>query len=1025
MSDSTQHRGSHAKAVAAISAVLLSLALGASLASAAAPVVLVDPSATASYTSAEVSGEVDPEDRDVYYFFQYAADPATEGWSYGPQAFSRTLSAGAGLSSVSETLTGLKPGTEYEFRLVAVPTDFSEAETPSAEPNPTFTTEAVGPPSVSIDPVTAVTGTTAHFSGTIDPEAPAGNPSAFDVNWRFECTPSCPGLSGGTIPADSSSHVVEADATGLEPNTSYEVRLVAENAGEPVSAGPRSFETEQVAPAVQTLYAGEVSTESAVLAANINPRNSPVTYQFEWGPDESYGNVSPATPLTLGAEDNSFHVVIASIAGLSEATSYHYRVVATNSDTSQAVSGSDRVFTTASSTPPSQRQRAYEKVSPDDKNNNDVIAGSGRQAVSPSGDLANVPLVQTAPGSSAGGFSEFLAMRSSTGWMSQLLDPPVPSPSTNIAFLTPIQRGFTEDLRHSFVSSYSALTPDAEHHAPNLYMRDIHGQYTLLTPGASPVPVRDRDPIPGGSSSDARLVAFTGFQRLLDGAAPDRFRNAYEWDEGELRLAGILPDGSPAPFGSYLGSGPSGGRQTNVVSRDGHRVFFQTVEAAESVEAGPTAGQIYARDNHGTSTTADDTTIHVSASQRTDCADQQPCSGDPEPDPAGPLPATYWMAEAEHGSSVLFTSCERLTDDSTADATAEGTCNQTRATGVERPLGRDLYLYDVGSDQLLDLTTADPAGADVLGVVGVSDDLAWIYFVAQGVLDADGAAIRGEPNLYVWHGGETTFIATLEGDEAAGVLNDSANWSLQQGPDQVARVTSDGEQAVFVSRKQLTAYDNSSAACSRGRCAEVYSYDAISGELTCVSCGPGSSAPAGDSRLAMSTGGRERPLSRVIAEGGTVFFETPNALATADSNGKIDVYEWSGGNAHLISPGTGSSDSLLVDASADGSNVFFITRDRLLPRIDRDEAVDLYDARVGGGFPEPVPSPACEGDACLPPPIVPHDTTPASVTFSGAGNVRPKQARKAKRHRRKQRKQGKQRRRQKRHQANQNRRAGR
>ena len=95
----------------------------------------------------------------------------------------------------------------------------------------------------------------------------------------------------------------------------------------------------------------------------------------------------------------------------------------------------------------------------------------------------------------------------------------------------------------------------------------------------------------------------------------------------------------------------------------------------------------------------------------------------------------------------------------------------------------------------------------------------------------------------------------------------------------------------------------------------------------------------------------------VSADGSKVFFETPDSLVPADSNGLIDTYEWSGGAPHLISSGAGDSNSIFVDASPSGNDVYFSTRDRLL-RLDRDENSDVYDARVGGGFPLPAPEPA-------------------------------------------------------------------
>ena len=125
------------------------------------------------------------------------------------------------------------PGTEYQVRLAAI--DFVNAgegsEIFSPGPNPTFTTKPVGPPAITFAQPSAITATSAHFSGTVDPEAPAGNPQAFEVIWRIECTPGCPDMPEIYLPADSEVHPIEVDAKDLLPGTDYEVRLIAQNAG--------------------------------------------------------------------------------------------------------------------------------------------------------------------------------------------------------------------------------------------------------------------------------------------------------------------------------------------------------------------------------------------------------------------------------------------------------------------------------------------------------------------------------------------------------------------------------------------------------------------------------------------------------------------------------------------------------------------------------------------------------------------------------------------------------------------------
>jgi hypothetical protein len=136
-------------------------------------------------------------------------------------------------------------------------------------------------------------------------------------------------------------------------------------------------------------------------------------------------------------------------------------------------------------------------------------------------------------------------------------------------------------------------------------------------------------------------------------------------------------------------------------------------------------------------------------------------------------------------------------------------------------------------------------------------------------------------------------------------------------------------------------------------------------------------------------------------EGNRVFFDSSASLAPDDTNGREDVYEWeregtggctsatsvNGGCIYLLSGGTSEADSWFIGASESGDDVFVATRAQLSPE-DRNDAFDLYDARVGGV--QAVTAPLCTGTGCqgvpAPPPVF---VTPSSVTFSGVGNFPP------------------------------------
>src|SRR5262249_10351539 len=91
-----------------------------------------------------------------------------------------------------------------------------------------------------------------------------------------------------------------------------------------------------------------------------------------------------------------------------------------------------------------------------------------------------------------------------------------------------------------------------------------------------------------------------------------------------------------------------------------------------------------------------------------------------------------------------------------------------------------------------------------------------------------------------------------------------------------------------------------------------------------------------------------------LTDDGRVFFTANEQLALRDTNETADVYEWEeeGGRevVSLISSGTNPEGSTLASASADGTDVFFFTRDSLAPQDKNGAPVKIYDGREFGGF---------------------------------------------------------------------------
>jgi hypothetical protein len=103
-----------------------------------------------------------------------------------------------------------------------------------------------------------------------------------------------------------------------------------------------------------------------------------------------------------------------------------------------------------------------------------------------------------------------------------------------------------------------------------------------------------------------------------------------------------------------------------------------------------------------------------------------------------------------------------------------------------------------------------------------------------------------------------------------------------------------------------------------------------------------------------------------MTDDGDVFFTTLDSLALRDTNGKLDAYQWSAvDGTGLISTGIGQDDSGLLSVSADGTNAFFYTRDILVPEDENSNTVKVYVARAGGGFlHDPPRLPCAASDEC-------------------------------------------------------------
>ena len=675
---------------------------------------------------------------------------------------------------------------------------------------------------------------------------------------------------------------------------------------------------------------------------------------------------TPGEEGTLGSGEAA--TVAAAATGLAPDTAYRFRVVASGQCGGacevKGAAAALRTYPLFGAPPPDAR--AYELVSPAEKHGGEAFpADPGQNSCpsaeckppgstivsvfpmqsSPSGDALAYMGYPFSPTQGAAVYNSYLARRTAAGWQSAFLSPALLATSggENLAVGA---AGLGGGLIYQ-PGSFPRLAPSAPAGYSNLYLQDTAGPASLAPlVGAAP-PNRSAGAFAldyAGHSPDFSAHFFAANDALSGEtpyapAAPDpgsSGRELYEWRAGQLYLVNVLP-GNAAVAGeaAFASSSPD----AHAVSANGRRVFWH---------AGP---DVYLREDG-------QITRHLA-----------------------------------HEGSFLSAS----------------------ANGLE-VLFEDGCLYSLLSEACTDLSQGE---GGFQGIAGASEDLSRIYFADTAALPGSGenerglSAQAGQPNLYLYEAGAPTrFIATLLPDDGATGTTGLGDWAAapsQRG----AQASPAGRYLAFASRAQLSGYD-STGPCERSNeggwkdssCAQVFLYDSASGQLTCPSCNPSGEAPLGESTLRRIKAERSwQAQPRYLTDSGRLFFDSQDRLSARDTNGRVeDVYEYepnglgscarAGGCVALISPGTGAVDSNFLALDSSGANVFFTSRQRLVP-ADKDELIDVYDAREGGGFAaenEAAPGP-CAGEACQGPQgTAPAQPQPGSSSYTGPGNPKQSQA---------------------------------
>jgi hypothetical protein len=826
------------------------------------------------------------------------------------------------------------------------------------------------PPGVAIDPVTTFDVEGATFSGSVDPLGkPVGNCrfqySADQVEWK-----DVPELGCTSLDIGGGSQSVSESVTGLEPGTHYFVRFAAARYynNEPAISVEVEFTTPAAPPLLSDVGAAQITDTSAYLAGEVKPRSQSSEYHFEYGTTPALGSLTP----TVGLIGSKQVVVSQQLTGLEPNTTYYMRLVAAN--VAGTTPSPTVTFQTRSTPPPGVEQRAYEQVTPPDKNFSNADFGVDGSAVAADGEAAAFCMTTgfgEPPGQVGSICASYRAARTPGGWRTRWFGEPFCAKDLAAdqfqGFVNGEPQGLSANLDFAAIlhpEAASCPLPPLDAAAPmpqsNLYRSDY---------GTDPAGHDLLAPQPGftlglgfgfpsaayeGASEDWSHVIYSSSGQQTPNAPAGDFAKIFDWHEGALSLVSVDPAGNPFTTSSTVPEDAVHG-----VSADGSRIFLSTTPVGQSAE-------LYMRQT-GTKT------FDVSQSECTSAC--------------GEGAADNFLAATPSGAKAVFMSKAKLLNEDTA------------------PNSNDLYLYTHSTNPPVnknltllskDSEPADGSDAHVLGLLGIGDDGETAYFAAAGGL-VSGTPAEAEPKLYRWrgNGGSPTleYLATL-------TQQDTDNWAEAgigaRGDSR--EVTPEGKYLLIHTFSRLD------RAADHDSDADVYRWSEVDGWL-CLSCQVPAAPSAGTSTFANTgssfAGGRNgNHFRNVMSEDGQrVFFTSSDALVPEDTNESRDLYQWHDGAVSLISSGTYAGDVRFLGASKSGDDVFFTTYERLVG-WDTDDNSDIYDARVGGGFPEPPPTGApCEGEACRgAPTIAPPTTGAGTAAFQGPGNVSPKPSKGGKRH---------------------------
>ncbi len=935
--------------------------------------------------------EVYADGADTKYHFEYSTSKSVveSGGGIVVPGAGGSVTAAEELKLAEVKLEGLSPETTYYLRGVAE----NEVAPPTSTTLLTFTTHSAR---VEVGGFIEVdqAATSAHLIGSV-------NPNGFETHWRFEysTSKSGPWSDGpeGTIAQAQAGYTeegrhVEGELTGLSLGTPYFVRLHGENepeAGHPAEATsePVGFKTSGP-PAVTTLALHAIHNEALRLLGYVEPNNVEASvqaganysthYHFEYVTqrhfeEAGFTDAQSAPEVAFAGVEDQF--IGEDVPGLQPGEAYRYRLTATNTTPGDPVVHGGEQALTVPAAPPADTEascpnealrsglsaglpdcRAYEQVTPVDKagaeepfHYNRYDTGNAGALIGEDGEHFEFD-GQSVHWGSAGG-SPYFFSRTEKGWQ-MTSGTPQPEAGIDIHYAPEL---YNPDLTQFAFSAGWQTEGGVESPSLEFKFGSPGGPYvSAASVSRKQIGLEGTGGWVAASEDFSKLIFATEDRTFVPGHSTGTASglDLYEYSQGVFRQANVDSAGhtigtcgASVPKGTAEIGGSEGTSSRHAVSADGSRVFFYAVPSGSSCSE---PRHLYLR---------------VGSAETIDLGTDTLMGANGE--------GTKALLEARNGNT------------------------------------QEVFLYEPQSHASTHLFSQ---GYEEDSKLLVSEDFSTIYISSSQRLTSEA------PPLSNVEGVQYFYRYSISAKALSFVFEGRA---FDQAGELSPHISPDGRYVYF------TGIVPGIPAGALPRNEQAFRYDSAENLIQCISCAsafnPDPKQPAlftNEEQGENSSTRNAMPGETVAsADGDYVFFDTISALVPQDVNGEVqpderpseheyessafspssDVYEWrkSGvdgcsqlqGCVSLISSGGNGRLVMLLGSAADGRDVFFTTAAQLGSQ-DNDNALDVYDARIDGGFTPPPPRPTeCEGDACSTPFAAPNDLTPSSSTFQGAGNV--------------------------------------